>query len=390
MDLQMFYSKETGIIKVEDITKIYKLYGKPLDRLKELFLHRPFHKEFVALHGVTFTLEQGETLGIIGDNGAGKSTLLKILSRTLSPTRGRFEVKGLVSSLLELGSGFHPEFTGIENIFFYGSLLGIDNGLMKEKISEIADFAELGDFINYPIKTYSSGMHVRLAFSVATAVDPDILIIDEALSVGDQYFQKKCLEKMDDFKRRQKTIIFCSHDLYQVKTFCSKTMWLNHGQVKMFGKSTQVVNAYAGHERTKADAYKAALQKGHDGSFLFISDLSVQQAGKTEFTIGFNVKSLEPFHGHVGWAILRRDMFQITFMSTHMQGRDPILFEGSKKIRIRVDNLNLVNDTYLVYVGIFDRQAYKPIAVESIDCTLNTGYEILNSLCHFNSTFNVE
>ena len=379
-----------NVIRVEDITKIYKLYDKPLDRLKELILHRPFHKEFVALNGISFNLNKGETLGIIGNNGAGKSTLLKILSRTLSPTHGHFEVKGLVSSLLELGSGFHPEFTGIENIFFYGSLLGIDNGLMKKKMQEIVDFSELGDFIHYPIKTYSSGMHVRLAFSAATSVNPDILIIDEALSVGDQYFQKKCLEKMDDFKRRQKTIIFCSHDLYQVKTFCSKTMWLNHGQVKMFGDSTLVVNAYAGHERTKADANKTALQKGHDGSFLFISELSVQQAGKTELTIGFNVKSLEPFHGHVGWAILRRDMFQITFMSTHIQGRDPILFEGSKKIRIRVNNLNLVNDTYLVYVGIFDRQAYKPIAVESIDCTLTTDYEILNSLCYFKSTFTVE
>ena len=148
------------------------------------------------------------------------------MSRTLSPTHGRFEVNGLVSSLFELGSGFHPEFTGIENIYFYGSLLGIDNVSYEEKDDEIIDFSELGDFIHYPIKTYSSGMHVRLAFSVATSVDPDILIIDEALSVGDQYFQKKCLDKMDDFKRRKKTIIFCSHDLYQIKTFCEKTMWL--------------------------------------------------------------------------------------------------------------------------------------------------------------------
>ncbi|MDP2754257.1 MAG: ABC transporter ATP-binding protein [Nitrospirota bacterium] len=379
-----------NVIHVENITKIYKLYDKPLDRLKELILHRPFHKEFVALDGISFSLNKGETLGIIGDNGAGKSTLLKILSRTLSPTRGHFEVKGLVSSLLELGSGFHPEFTGIENIFFYGSLLGIDNGLMKEKINEIADFAELGDFINYPIRTYSSGMHVRLAFSVATSVNPDILIIDEALSVGDQYFQKKCLEKMDDFKRRQKTIIFCSHDLYQVKTFCSKTMWLNHGQVKMLGESSQVVNAYVTHEQTKAEAYKTELAKGSHSSFLFISDLSVNQKGTKNFTIEFTVKSLEPFSGHIGWAILRRDMFQITFMSTHMQGREPILFDGTRKISITIDELNIVNDNYFVYVGVFDKQAYKPIAVESIDCTINTGYEILNSLCHFNSTFTVE
>ncbi len=379
-----------NVIHVENITKIFKLYDKPLDRLKELILHRPFHKEFVALNGLTFDLSKGETLGIIGDNGAGKSTLLKILSKTLSPTRGHFEVKGLVSSLLELGSGFHPEFTGIENVFFYGSLLGIDNGIMKKKINEIIAFAELGDFIHYPIKTYSSGMHVRLAFSVATAVDPDILIIDEALSVGDQYFQKKCLEKMDDFKKRGKTIIFCSHDLYQIKTFCEKTMWLHHGQVKMLGESSNVVNAYVTLEQTKAEAYKTELAKGSHSSFLFISDLSVKQKGVKDFVIEFNVKSLESFYGHIGWAILRRDMFQITFMSTHMQGRDPVLFDGTRKISITIDNLNIVNDNYFVYVGIFDKQAYKPIVVESIDCTINTGYEILNSLCHFNSTFNIE
>lgn len=377
-------------VDTEQITKVYKLYNKPLDRLKEFLFHRPLHKELVALSDVTFSLKKGDTLGVIGDNGAGKSTLLKILTKTLSPTNGRVEVHGLITSLLELGSGFHPEFTGIENVFFYGSLLGIDGNLMKKHINQIIEFAELGDFINYPIKTYSSGMHVRLAFSVATTVDPDILIIDEALSVGDQYFQKKCLEKMDDFKKREKIIIFCSHDLYQIKTFCAKTMWLDHGRIKMFGDSTQVINAYAGHEQTRAEVYREQLQQTHEGSFLFISDISAHQSGKRELAIEFKVKSSEPFIGHIGWAILRRDMFQVSFMTTHMQEKEPVLLEGTKNVSIRVQDLNLVNDNYFVYVGIFDSQAYKPIAVESIDCTLTTDYEILNSLCFFRSTFTVE
>lgn len=383
------------VIEVEDITKIYKLYDKPLDRLKELFLHRPYHKDFVALDGITFAIEKGETLGIIGDNGAGKSTLLKILSRTLSPTRGRFEVKGVVSSLLELGSGFHPEFTGIENIYLYGSLLGIDSELMKKNLDEIIEFSELGDFIHYPIKTYSSGMHVRLAFSVATAVDPDIMIIDEALSVGDQYFQKKCLDRMADFRKRQKTIIFCSHDLYQVKTFCEKTIWLHHGKIRMMGASAGVVNAYSGYEQMKAGVtrtgnepmvYNGSLQS----SFLFIKNLLVRQESRNSLTMEFAVESLEEFQGHIGWAILRPDRVQISFMTTHMQGKEPVVFSGNKNLRITINDLNIVGGDYIVYAGIFDKEAYRPIAVEAIECRLNTGHEVLNSVCHFNSTFIVE
>jgi ABC-type polysaccharide/polyol phosphate transport system ATPase subunit len=377
-------------VKADNLRKIYKLYDRPSDRLRELLLRKPFHKDFVALDGVSFTMQKGETLGVIGDNGAGKSTLLKILTRTLSPTSGHSEVMGVVSSMLELGSGFHPEFTGIENIFFYGSLLGIHNSIMKSKIDEIIDFSELGDFIHYPIKTYSSGMHVRLAFSVATVVDPDVLIIDEALSVGDQYFQKKCIDKMDQFKKRKKTVIFCSHDLYQVKSFCEKALWLHHGQIKMFDDSSAVINAYAGYEQTKTESYKTELAKDSVGSsFLFIKDLSVNHSGP-DLTVEFIVKSLEPFEGHIGWALLRRDMLQISFMSTSMQGKEPVLFSGSKRVMIKIDNLNLVNDNYFIYVGIFDKQAYKPIVVDAVDCSINTGHEILNSLCQFNSTFIVE
>jgi len=383
------------VVKAENLTKIYKLYDKPLNRLKELILHRPFHKEFPALNGISFSLEKGETLGIIGDNGAGKSTLLKILAKTLTPTCGHFEVNGLVSSLLELGSGFHPEFTGFENIFFYSSLLGIESSIMKKKIQEVIDFSELGDFINYPIKTYSSGMYVRLAFAVATAVDPDILIIDEALSVGDQYFQKKCLEKMESLKKKDTTIIFCSHDTYQVRMFCEKTIWLHHGKIKMLGKSDEIVNEYTSDSQVKAERFQtdnSIIQPDNKQSvsFLFISNLTARQQNPKNLIIEFTVKSLEPFYGHLGWAIFRRDMLEISFMTTHMQGKESVLLEGETKVRIQIDDLNIINDNYFVYVGIFDKHAYRPIVVESIDCAINTGYEIYKSLSYFNSTFTLE
>jgi ABC-type polysaccharide/polyol phosphate transport system ATPase subunit len=382
-------------ISTQQITKVYKLYDRPLDRLKELLFHRPSHKELVALDGITFSLEKGATLGIIGDNGAGKSTLLKILAKTLYPTNGQVDVKGIVTSLLELGSGFHPEMNGIDNIFFYGSLLGIEIGHMKKKLNDIIEFSELGDFINYPIKTYSTGMYVRLAFSVATAVDPDILIIDEALSVGDQYFQKKSLERMDDFKKRGKTIIFCSHDMYQIKTFCENAIWLDHGKARMIDESTKVVNAYVNYEQVKAETHKQENISLSDNivqksSFLFIKNLSATQEGSKKLHVEFIVKTLEPFHGHTGWAILRNDKLQISFMTTKMLDLEPVLFDGTKRVSIQIDDLNIVNGSYFIYVGIFDKQAYKPIAVELIDCTLYTGHEILNSLCHFKSTFNIE
>lgn len=382
-------------VKSDNISKIFKLYDKPIDRLKELLGNKELHREFVALNKISFEVEKGSTLGLIGDNGAGKSTLLKILAKTLSPTHGCVEIKGMVSSLLELGTGFHPEISGIENIFFYGSLLGIENSVMKNKVNEIIEFAELNEFINYPIKTYSSGMLVRLAFSVATALDPEILIIDEALSVGDQYFQRKCLEKMAEFREKGKTIIFCSHDLYQIKTFCEKALWLNKGNIAMLAESGEVVNSYAAFEQMKSDVYmteERMLRQGHgeQGTFISVRDLLIQQKDPHSLVITYTVKSLEPFYGHLGWAILRKDQFQVSFMTTHMQNKGPFLFNALHHGTIHIENLNIVDGTYFVYVGVFDRDAYKPIAVESSDFKISAGIDILNSLCYFDSTFLIE
>lgn len=231
-------------IEAKNISKVYKLYDSPSARLKEFVLKKELHTKFIALDNISFTIKKGETFGIIGENGAGKSTLLKILSGTLSPTSGQLKIDGRISSLLELGSGFHPEFTGIDNIFFYGSLLGIDKPTMQKKADGIIKFSELGNFINYPIKTYSSGMFVRLAFSVATAVDPDILIIDEVLSVGDLHFQKKSTDKILSFKEKKKTIIFCSHTMYHIARLCDKVLWLKNGKIEMEGKPLEVIQAY--------------------------------------------------------------------------------------------------------------------------------------------------
>ena len=250
-----------NVIDVNRLTKKYKLYDRPSARLKELVLKKSFHRDFTAIDDLSFSVKKGETIGIIGENGAGKSTLLRILSSTLPPSGGRYKVDGVVSSLLELGSGFHPEFTGRENIYFYGSLRGVSESIMRGKEDEIIKFSELGDFINYPLKTYSSGMFVRLAFSVATAVDPDVLVIDEVLSVGDLHFQKKSTDRILSFKKRGKTIVFCSHELYHVARICDRVIWLKGGRMQSVGDTLNVIQEYETYQLSKnGDAAEALIE----------------------------------------------------------------------------------------------------------------------------------
>ncbi len=240
-------SDENNIaIKVENLTKIYYLYDAPLNRLKESLhpLRKKYHHDFYALNDVSFEIKKGETVGIIGKNGSGKSTLLKILTEVLTPTRGCVDVIGRVSALLELGSGFNPEFTGLENVYFQGSIMGFSKMEMEDKLEEILAFADIGEFINQPVKTYSSGMYVRLAFAAAVNVDPDILIVDEALSVGDMRFQQKCFRKMRSFMESGKTVIFVTHDTGAVISFCERSIWLKDGKIHKIGQSDDVVKKY--------------------------------------------------------------------------------------------------------------------------------------------------
>ena len=234
------------VIEAEHINKTYNTYKKEIDRFKEVisFRRKSFHDQFVALEDINFSLTQGECLGVIGTNGSGKSTLLKIITGVLQPSSGRVDVKGRVSALLELGAGFNQEYTGIENIILNGKIMGYSEEEMKKRIPLIEEFAELGDFIYRPVKIYSSGMFARLAFAVAINVDPDILIIDEALSVGDIFFQTKCYRKFDEFMKMGKTILFVSHDLSSIIKYCNRCLLLHKGRQIALGKCKEVVDIY--------------------------------------------------------------------------------------------------------------------------------------------------
>lgn len=233
-------------IEIENLTKIYKLYSKPVDRVKETFSLRKknYYNEFYALNNVSFAIPKGSTIGIVGRNGSGKSTLLKMLNGVLQPSNGTIKINGKVSALLELGAGFNMEFTGRKNIYLNGTIMRIPKEEMDKRVDDILKFADIGDFIDQPVKTYSSGMFVRLAFAVAINVDPDILIVDEALAVGDTRFQLKCMDKFLEFQKAGKTILFVSHDVNSIKRFCERTIWLNKGQMIMDGDTDEVTDQY--------------------------------------------------------------------------------------------------------------------------------------------------
>jgi lipopolysaccharide transport system ATP-binding protein len=231
-------------VRVSNLTKIYSQYHGPRALLGGLILGRPPQSVLEALKDVSFEVEEGEAFGLVGDNGAGKSTLLKVLTGTAVPSSGWIQVQGSVAALLELGVGFHPDFTGRENIYFSGAAMGLGREEVHSREDHIVGFSELGDFIDQPVKTYSSGMYVRLGFSVATGFDFSVLIIDEALAVGDQRFQKKCTDRILRFRREGKTILFCSHNLYQVRTLCRRALWLDRGEVRALGPAWEVVEAY--------------------------------------------------------------------------------------------------------------------------------------------------
>jgi len=249
-------------IKVTHLTKVYKLYDKPVDRLKESLhpLKKQYHKDFYALNDVSFEIKKGETVGIIGKNGAGKSTLLKIITGVLTPTSGHVHVNGRIASLLELGAGFNPEYTGIENIYLQGTLMGYTKEEMEAKIDDILAFADIGDFVHQSVKMYSSGMFARLAFAVAINVDPDILIVDEALSVGDMAFQEKCILKMKSMLNNNRAILFVSHSLPSIRNFCNKAIWVKDGKVMMQNEAHIVCEAYSDYMKHTNDIPK--IEKG--------------------------------------------------------------------------------------------------------------------------------
>ena len=288
-------------ISVNDVSKMYKLYDNPMDRLKEsLGLSRKKkYKEHYALNHVSFQVHKGETVGIIGTNGSGKSTILKIITGVLSPTGGEVSVNGRISALLELGAGFNGEYSGLENVYLNGSMIGFSREEIDAKLQSILDFADIGEFIHQPVKTYYSGMFVRLAFAVAINIDPEILIVDEALSVGDVFFQAKCYRKFEEFKEMGKTILFVSHDLSSIGKYCDRVVLLNKGEKLAEGGAKEMVNLY---RRVLVNQYDDAdLEEGAENAE------AGQDGQLTDGTAGENVSKKE----HAGGGRAMKDSLNL-------------------------------------------------------------------------------
>ncbi len=264
-------------LTVNNVTKIYKLYEKPIDRLKEAMslTHKNYHRDFFALNGISFNVEKGQTVGIIGTNGSGKSTILKIITGVLTPTTGDVQVNGVISALLELGAGFNMDYTGIENIYMNGTMMGFSRKEMDAKLQDILDFADIGDFVYQPVKTYSSGMFVRLAFALAINVEPEILIVDEALSVGDVFFQAKCYRRMEEIRKNGTTILMVTHDMGAIIKYCDRVVVLNKGNFIAEGEPGKMVDLYKKILANQMDDLNEELEAADNGLY---NDFSGDQA----------------------------------------------------------------------------------------------------------------
>lgn len=255
-------------IQVQNVSKVYRLYEKPIDRLKESLSlsHKNYHRDFFALSDISFRVKKGETVGIIGTNGSGKSTILKIITGVLTPTEGNVQVDGVISALLELGAGFNGDYTGIENIYMNGTMMGFSRKEMEAKLPDILEFADIGDFVYQPVKTYSSGMFVRLAFALAINVEPEILIVDEALSVGDVFFQSKCYRRMEEIRRNGTTILMVTHDMGSVIKYCDRVVLLNKGRYVAEGAPGKMVDLYKKILANQMDQLEEELTEMNDFS----------------------------------------------------------------------------------------------------------------------------
>lgn len=269
-------------IRVKDVTKMYRLYSRNRDRIVDAFglSKKKRYREHFALHHLSFDVNKGETVGIIGTNGAGKSTILKIITGVLTPTEGSVEINGRISALLELGTGFNMEYTGIENVYLSGMMSGYSHEEIEKKMDSILEFADIGEFVNQPVKSYSSGMFVRLAFAVAINIDPEILIVDEALSVGDAFFQAKCYKKFEDFKKEGKTILLVSHDLGSIQRYCDRVILLNKGVKLAEGKPRDMIDLYKKLMVNQVDA--DAILRGEADIHSTIGQQKITDAGESD------------------------------------------------------------------------------------------------------------
>jgi len=365
---------ETPAVRADSISKIYRVYDSASDRLREVLFRRRRHREFHALSDVSFDLRRGGALGLIGENGAGKSTLLKIVAGTTRATSGSIERHGTVASILELGMGFHPEFTGRENARMNAALLGLNGPAIRRRLPEILEFAELGEFFDRPVRTYSSGMVLRLAFAVATHADAEVLIVDEALAVGDGYFQKKSVDRITEFHRRGGTLLFCSHALYYVALLCDQAVWLKNGAVAEQGPALPVVRAYEAflQEKERVLAHDAppppAAFASTDGrkparlTEVFLHDGSgyarTEFAGGETLAVEVAFETADPalrFHVRVG--VDREDGVQVFAADTRREPWAPLTGRSSYRLSLVLPELPLAQGDFRVYVYLGDESA---------------------------------
>lgn len=359
---------EKGSVEVNDLSKVYHLYNKSSDRLRETFSikKKKYSKDHYALRDINLSIKHGESVGIVGTNGSGKSTLLKLITGVVTPTTGEIKTKGKIAALLELGAGFNPEYTGIENIYLNGTMMGYTEEEMEKRVPGIVDFADIGEFIHQPVKSYSSGMFARLAFAVSINVEPDILIVDEALSVGDTRFQVKCIDKMRELQESGTTILFVTHAIEQIKRFCTRAIWIKNGKIVEDGEASQVVDLYDNFMKygerkiekvdndeefkvPESSDYLAVIQK------VAINKNTFKSFEKLEVEIIYDVYDEHMEDLQVGVAFYSLDRKIYVFGPNTNLDRFKVPQEpGRHIVKYIVPDITLISGDYTVDVGIFN------------------------------------
>ena len=387
-------------IVAKDLSKVYQLYDKPIHRLWDLILPGKRYREFWAVRNVYLDIPHGSAVGIIGENGAGKSTLLKLLTGITRPTTGTVEVNGRVASLLELGAGFHPEFSGRDNIFLNCSILGMSDEEIQERFPRIVEFSELGDFIERPVKTYSSGMYVRLGFSVAASVDPDILLIDEALSVGDEHFKGKCVNRLNEFREQGKTTVFVSHDMGAVKSMCQWVALMDQGEILEQGSAERVSDEYLKRAHARGNERLSVLNRGTNeyprwgSGEMEVTAVEALDAGGQPthvFRTGEACSIRLSWKAHAdcaapvfGLGLYRSDGTYVNGSNHHWR-EEPIAIEAVRageegEVWMNTDQLQLLQGQYYLTSFLYDHSKASPTAIDHREHALTI--EVLDAKNH--------
>ncbi|MGM8139731.1 ATP-binding cassette domain-containing protein [Enterococcus italicus] len=370
------------VVEINHLTKTYNMYANPTARLKEA-LHpgrKSYHDVFYALNDVNVHVNEGEMVGFIGENGSGKSTILKIITGVLTPTSGEVKIVGNIAALLELGSGFNPEYSGYENIFLNGMVLGYSRDQMQEKVEDIINFADIGDHLYQPVKTYSSGMFVRLAFAVAINVDPDILIVDEALAVGDLEFQLKCMEKFTEFRNQGKTVLFVSHDVNAVRRFCDRVYWLKNGVVEAEGETMEITEEYENFLKKKSmttvDREKNIVEEHSAVDIVDVKSAElldenlkpldlVEQDSKVFIKVTYDVKNDQIKHPVLGVAIRTVNNQYVCGLNTLLDKVQIPWKKGLNTFYIEYTKMALLGGEYYFDVALFEENATVPFVYKT-------------------------